>query len=474
MNVLRPWLAWVLLAGFGPAFAQATVAEPEPAPPQAAVPASVPESEPAPPQATVPESAPEATPPPQPGQSATPQPVQPPAQPIREIVYEGNHITQPVTMQREIVVAVGDAADPARIERSRQAIQDLGLFREVKVREEPVEGGVRVVFWVREKWYVLPIPRLEVNSEGDTAIGMQLRWNNLWGLNHRLDVDAIRHDYKRNDRDSSNNYAIDYDMPFIGSTRNALNFNVSTSAQNSNTPDGDSYREHKDSVAIVMSRALNMGPASQGWKVGGGLSWQQQRASGDSAPDSWGQAVGPIASVRYRNLHDYIYSQTGTEFETSAALSVDGALSDYTSFTHNSLYTYEWRVGEVEHQTMRATGFLGGYYKGPASRDHDVFEFGGSEFLRGYDREKIDGDFAYLGSLNYLRPIHWKWLRFLAIFEAGSALYDLDHPRGKYAYASVGMGVSVKVTWLVNVEFEAGIAYPLIDGDGMRFFAKSI
>ncbi|HKY89449.1 MAG TPA: POTRA domain-containing protein, partial [Nevskiaceae bacterium] len=396
---------------------------------------------------------------------------------IREIAYEGNDITQPVTMKRELVVKPGDLAEPGKVEESRQAIQDLGLFREVKVRQEPLDDGtVRLVFTVREKWYVLPIPRLEINSDGDTALGMQLRWNNLWGLDHRMDLDAIRHDYKRDDRDSSNNYALDYEIPFLGESRNALHFNVSHSDQNSNTDDGIDYRERKQSASVGMARALTPGPASQGWKVGGGVAWQEQRTSGDGAPDDWGQAIGPVASIRYRNQHDYIYSKTGAEFETSAGFSVDGMGSDYDSIFHESLYTQEWRVGRTDHQTLRLKGYLAGYYEGPASREHDVYEFGGSEFLRGYKREKIDGNFAYLGAIDYLRPMHWKWLRFLATLEAGSALDQVDHARGKYLYASFGLGVSVKVTWLVNVEFEAGFAYPLVDrdGDGVRFFGKSI
>ncbi len=58
--------------------------------------------------------------------AAVPPVVKPP--PIRDIRFEGNRVTSDRVMLREMVVAVGDPADPARIERSRQAIQDLTLF----------------------------------------------------------------------------------------------------------------------------------------------------------------------------------------------------------------------------------------------------------------------------------------------------------------------------------------------------------
>ena len=72
---------------------------------------------------------------------------------VREIVYEGNEHTRDETMAREIKIAVGDPADPRQIEASRQAILDLGLFKGVRVREEPLpDGGERVVFHVTERF----------------------------------------------------------------------------------------------------------------------------------------------------------------------------------------------------------------------------------------------------------------------------------------------------------------------------------
>jgi outer membrane protein assembly factor BamA len=110
------------------------------------------------------------------------------APPVVEIRFEGNRHTRPVTMQRELLLREGDPADQGLIERSRQAIQDLGLFRSVEVLQESVPEGVRLVFTVVEKWYVLVYPRLTANSDGQNSYGAELRWNNLWGLNHSLRV----------------------------------------------------------------------------------------------------------------------------------------------------------------------------------------------------------------------------------------------------------------------------------------------
>ena len=392
--------------------------------------------------------------------------------PIKAIVYAGNSVTREITMQRELVIAVGEPADPERIDRSRQAIQDLGLFREVKVRQQVLDDGVRVIFTVREKWYVLPIPRIEANSDGDTGLGMQIRWDNVWGLNHSLSALAVRRDYQREDKDSSYNYHFDYNIPFLRGTRNSLAFSASHSKQTSTTLEGDDYQESNEGFSVVMTHSLNKdGPPSQGWKVGGGLLWKSQTSSGEFAPEPEGSATGLIGKVSYNDVHDHIYSLTGERFLANISGSWDQLLSDYSYLGYYAQYRRYMHLGQVEHQSLHFLADLGGYHAGPLSREPKAFELGGSGMLRGYDREVIEGDFMYYGSVEYLRPIHWDWLRLLTLFEAGSALRDVDYPSNEIVYASVGVGLRMQITWFVNLQFEIGVAYPLVSGNQVRFFA---
>jgi hypothetical protein len=82
------------------------------------------------------------------------------------IAFAGNDVTRPEVMLREMTVAVGDAADPEQLRRSAQYIKDLGLFADVAIDTQPVEGGVRLQVTVDERWYLLPYPRYSVNVEG--------------------------------------------------------------------------------------------------------------------------------------------------------------------------------------------------------------------------------------------------------------------------------------------------------------------
>ena len=109
---------------------------------------------------------------------------------IDAIRFEGNAVTQPHVIERELTVAVGDPADPAAIEASRQSVLDLGLFRAVQIDSVPNGDAVTLVVHLREKRFLLILPRLDTSSDKDTSVGAQLRWSNVAGRNHRLAVTA--------------------------------------------------------------------------------------------------------------------------------------------------------------------------------------------------------------------------------------------------------------------------------------------
>ena len=108
---------------------------------------------------------------------------------IDSISFEGNRITRPEVIRRELTLGPGAQADPAELERNRQAVMDLGLFRKVEVQSNSnADGTVALVFRMKEKRYLLPLPRIDTNSDGDVSYGAQLRWSNVGGRNHRLNL----------------------------------------------------------------------------------------------------------------------------------------------------------------------------------------------------------------------------------------------------------------------------------------------
>lgn len=388
---------------------------------------------------------------------------------VREIAFRGNAVTQPEVMLREIPLRAGDAADPALIESSRQAILDLGLFRMVDAVQEPLDDGVRVVFVVREKWYVLAYPRLSANSDGQDSIGAELRWNNVFGLNHGLRALVSSADRRERGRGRQLGYLVSYQAPFAWGTPYTLSFKISQTTTPVTLLDGAavSYDETIDELQLLATRKFGeRGAASQGWSAGGGLLWRSQRTAGEDAPAPWGDTYALVALLGYRDEHDYVFSEEGTVLGLRYEIADQHLLSDYSYTRLTAEYRRALALGEVPHQTLEYGLKLGSAHGG--RQEIPPFSLGGTQGLRGYARNSFAGGAYYLATLSYLRPFGWDWLRFVASIEAGNVYDDADD-LDTTVHWSLGLGLRIRVPRLVGVEFEAGVALPL-SGDSARFY----
>lgn len=301
--------------------------------------------------------------------------------PIRDIRFEGNRVTRDRVLLRELVVAVGDPADPARIERSRQAIQDLALFLSVAVEQRPQDDGVVVLFTVRERWFVYPYPLVDVNADGDLALGAQMRANNLFGLNHALRITAARRTYDGDSRPDQISLTASYLAPLLADTRwsaavagGYLDRSVARGALSN-------YGEVTRYAEAQALRTLNRhGLLSQGWTVGGGLRFQHQTIDpgSDPAPPSAGTAIAVLGSARYRDIRFDNYSETGSEFGNRIEIASKGLGSDDGYQRITSSVSQSWPLGGVPHQTFELKADVGSYFGGGEGRLRDAFTVGGS------------------------------------------------------------------------------------------------
>lgn len=383
---------------------------------------------------------------------------------ITGIAITGNATTQDAVLLREMLVHVGDPADPALIERSRQAIQDLRLFRSVALDEVLSGDGVRLLVTVREKYYVLPLPRASANSDGQYSYGVGLRWWNLWGLNHTLHLVAEQGSRQEEDRGKYLQFQASYDVPLLLDSPYglSLSFGHSEEPVESGTP----IDEVKDSARVLVSRALGGGPASQGWRVGGGLQWQNQPPSGPLGVPAVGQSTALVLFTRYDDMHFNVYSDQGLRFSVEGQSTVGHLASDYGYNQFLGSYEQSWKLGETPHQTFGVFGEAG-VHDGGAPGTPPVFSLGGSENLRGYDLHTDRGNAYYYGGIEFLRPLHWDWLRAVAFVEAGDVVGEGSDPLANGPYTDVGIGLRLRLNWFVRTELNFGLAYPLVDsGEG--------
>ena len=392
---------------------------------------------------------------------------------VADIQITGNDITHRIVILRELALRVGDEATPQAIEASRQSVQDLGLFREVRIDTEPGDDGVVLRVRVREKRYFLPIPRIDGNSDGDYSYGAQIRWSNMFGLNHRMVAYVEKGEIEsERDRESTESARVSYHAPYIGDSPYSLNALLDRTEQVSINRQEQAFDETFTHVQLLGTRDFRSTRPRDGWILGTGLYWQDQKAEGLFAPPSDGMATAGVFTASYDDLHFNLYSQSGKRFQARAEVATDGLLSDY-SYQRLDLDYRDYRpFGKREHQSLHFIAAGGVYGGGPDSRN--AYSLGGSRRMRGYESDAIEGNSYWYVSGEYLRPLRWNWLRLLAVFEAGSARGNVFGDRNRSAYASIGIGLRARITWFVDIGIEAGIALPLIDGDGARFFASTL
>jgi outer membrane protein assembly factor BamA len=399
------------------------------------------------------------------GASANPWPV------IEAIELEGNRVTRDRVIERELSLTPGDPADPEVLERNRQAVEDLGLFRRVEFKTAPAAGGgVVLKITVREKRYLLPLPRIDSSSDGDVSYGAQLRWANVRGLNHRLNLTVEEGRYPDgNRREREREASLAYVAPFINDTDWALSGRLQALERVTPLDDERNYQETYHRAEVLAIKDLTTGRPRHGWRIGGGLFVEDEANKGEFAPPSEGHTTALVGVASYEDLRFHVYSETGRKFEARAEMATDRLGSDYSYEMWQARYFESRPWGERDHQTWHLIGLLGERRGGPMPRD--MYSLGGSSRLRGYESEFLLGDRVYYGSVEWLRPIRRDWLRGVLMLEAGGTDRDRDGLRSASPFASIGLGVRMRFTWFVDLEFELGIAYPLRGGGGARFFA---
>lgn len=386
---------------------------------------------------------------------------------VAEIRFEGNDITRESVLRREMALVEGDPADPVLIATSRQAIFDLGLFREVDIEQHEQPDGVSLTVRVREKYYLLPIPRIDASSDRDLSYGLQLRWNNVLGRNHTLNLYAERGDFPEDRlRESERSARLAYAAPFVFGTPYALAGGVER-IERRRPPEEGGFDETLDRAQLMLSRDFTEGRPRRGWTLAAGLFHQRQQAEGPGAPPDDGRAVALVGEAGYRDLRLHLYSETGQRFDSRVEWAGPGSDYDYQQLQLG--YVRYLPLGEAEHQTLHLLAEGGLRRGGPDSRS--AFFLGGSGSLRGYDSDTFAGEDYWLLGVEYLRPLRWRWLRLLAVAEMGGTGASLDEGSPRGPHASVGLGLRIRLTWLVNTEIEIGYAWPLRGGGGGRFFA---
>ncbi len=391
------------------------------------------------------------------------------AQLISRIDVEGNEKTRTGVITQEMVLQVGDRYDKQAVEKSSQAIMDLGLFRRVNIVEEADGNNIRLIVRLKEKehsWYVLP--RIDRNSDGDITLGINWRASNLNGLNQTSRLTISHKDYHDASVDDEYRVKWKFSYPRIVGTRNSGFFNVNLSQSELDEERGDlqgNYEQRKYVVGLGMGRWFSPSGISQGLHGSVGIEYQRFEFEHLKGYSGFYDDVDEIAlkgEFSYRKVHDLLYSREG--FTTGIALEQANETlgSDRPYFHQYAWYRRYIPMGWREHTNFN-------FQVQMAHGDHSIFgdpvyELSGGKSLRGYSREVLEGDSYFLVNTEFLTPILGQQsLRAGLLFDFGN-VYDSFSEIADLDFES---GIGFALRWIpkqwVDVEVRLDVARGLGD-----------
>jgi outer membrane protein assembly factor BamA len=388
---------------------------------------------------------------------------------IQQIRFEGNAVTQEAVMRQEMIITEGDAVSLPRIEESAQNIMNLGLFERVSYLIEPAgaDENIVLIIIVIERHYIIPLPTAKLNSDSEVEYGVKLRWNNVWGMNHRLRWDLINKSSELGVRQYENN--IQYRMPRIFASRYELSLLSNNTVQVDDDPVNGSQKQSSYALGFDVLKWLSDDGVSKGLFAAAGLGYNQKKISALDAPltiaDERVTAVIYSARLGYDKIQEFEFNRTGARLEYRVDFSVDDMSAANTDFVrHEISYTHL-------HAFKRRPPENFNYIIAIGSANADVlgdkaFSIGGNTNLRGYETGAYRGNAMLRVNLEYLTVLgDSPTLRKVYFMDFGDTPEELSELRLSTLKTGVGAGIRWKVRRFVDLDVRLDLAYGVETGE---------
>lgn len=396
---------------------------------------------------------------------------------IDEIRFSGNKVTRPETMLQEMTFRAGEPATLSDIETSRQAIMNLGIFKEVRAELAPLAGRTVLNIAIVEKRYLLPLPRLNRNADGDISYGAQLRWDNAFGRNQQINATYEDTQATGGNASQSSGVFATYAYPRIIGSRYGLNLSARSQKQVVDAAtqgfEGEIYRVDSEFAGITLSRLFAASGPSVGWRATTGLNWGRNRyadlGSSLAALYSNRQRVGWQAGISFYDVRDYLYSRAGVEYGYGLDLGVPALGSDIFYYSHDFFLRKYNLITERPHVSLDYQLRLG-VASSEEGAGLGAFVLGSANTVRGYPRNSIYGNAFVQGNIEYKQPLFGlRALRGLVFFDAGNAYASASDVDLLDLKTSVGVGLRYNVTTFVKVQLRLDYAYAINAGKSKSY-----
>jgi len=388
---------------------------------------------------------------------------------INEIRYEGNNVTQVSLLNREIYIKKGDVLDNILVEKSRQAIMDLGLFKTAAFyleengtnNESSDDSLVDVVFVVEEKYYMLVLPRLTI-EDNEVYYGIQLRWDNVGGVNHSMRVLFQDRGVTQGVNERRNRFS--YSYPNV----NGSVYNVGMSIQENNWIDETEgvINRQDEMYSLDISRWLNSKGRNRGWFMGGRVLYQHRDNDvivGAELSDEFDAIVLGVESG-YVSVSDYEYNRGGKAYGYKLDFSHESIGSDVFFVKHYLYYRSYYRFNRFPLSNLNVQSIIG--HSNNDILGEPAFTLDSRGDLRGYEDDRFSGNTMLLTNIEYMFPHDgYPIIRYVGFVDIGNAYNRLSDVFHKPLHLGVGFGLRWKIRAFVNLDLRVDFGYAVTDSD---------
>ncbi len=389
---------------------------------------------------------------------------------IRSISFEGNHVTQESLLLREMYVKEGDELNEELIEKSVQSIMDLGLFESVSfyLAEDYTSGrqdndAVDLVIILVEKYYFFIVPRMRVDEE-EVHLGIQLRWDNIFGLNHNLR-------FLVEDRGSTagveeKRQRIRYYYPNVYGSRYALGFQV-LNVNDVDESDTNGVINRKDKLfGVNVLKWLNEAGRNRGWFTGAGVDFRYRENEVVSGSLTSEELDALVLKLRYgfKDVHEYTYNRGGKEFGYEIEISDDALGSDSEFVNHLLFYRSYYRFKSRPNVNLNVQTLLG--HSTEDILGDTAYTLGSSKDLRGYDNSSFEGNTLLLVNMEYLVPRKtYPSLRYAYFMDIGNTYEEFRDIKDGDLKLGIGFGFRWKIPKFVKLDLRVDFGYGVSEDD---------
>lgn len=380
--------------------------------------------------------------------------------------YFGNKVTRKRLLNQQLLFSIPATITGAQLAESIQNIRDLGLFESTTANlvPSPDADGHVLQITLDEKFYIIPLPRIGLNSDGETSYGASLEWDNVAGLNQRIKFVWERKQLSDASLGEREIYRLNYDYPRVaGSLWNAGLFTHNSRVPVEETPaeGGRTYIAERQQHGVRVGRQLSERGQTKGWFVDTELFYLLEDNTPHSAvPELAGGSTWAVGfGANYRDRHLYSYSEEGITYGFSTELSLKLGSPD---FSYNRV-DWNWRrvkAGAGAHHSF-IYRFGGGFYNGGIP-EYQAYG-NNSNSLRGLRKGELEGNAVLFASAEYLLPIHpdipaWRYGAFLDVAAFADGYTEFCMCNASY---SVGLALVWRPRKLVKVELRGEAGYNL-------------